>query len=132
MKTTLIILILTVAVSLRAQNGEEKVYDINDPRNPNCPCHAFQKVADEEYRQLLLKENNKQVEQTSDQKIEQKGTIGLSEHKTIETSKDNENRTDTAISHRRRHKHVAMAKHSKPKKRKVRFGRKDNSKCTHW
>lgn len=25
-------------------------YDINDPRNPDCPCHAAQKLADDEYR----------------------------------------------------------------------------------
>lgn len=24
-------------------------YDINDPRNPDCPCHKLQKIADEEY-----------------------------------------------------------------------------------
>ena len=24
-------------------------YDINDPRNPDCPCHKYQKLADEEY-----------------------------------------------------------------------------------
>jgi hypothetical protein len=26
-------------------------YDINDPRNPDCPCHKAQKLADDEYRQ---------------------------------------------------------------------------------
>jgi hypothetical protein len=29
-------------------------YDINDPRNPNCPCHKQQQKADQEYSQLLL------------------------------------------------------------------------------
>lgn len=28
-------------------------YDINDPRNPNCPCHQYQKLADEEYKKWL-------------------------------------------------------------------------------
>lgn len=27
-------------------------YDINDPRNPDCPCHKLQKIADEEFAQL--------------------------------------------------------------------------------
>lgn len=27
-------------------------YELNDPRNPDCPCHAAQKLADEEYRKL--------------------------------------------------------------------------------
>jgi len=35
-------------------------YDINDPRNPNCPCHKYQKIADEEYARLM-KEKNKGV-----------------------------------------------------------------------
>ncbi len=28
-------------------------YALNDPRNPNCPCHKYQKLAEEEYRDLL-------------------------------------------------------------------------------
>ena len=28
-------------------------YDLNDPRNPNCPCHKHQKLADEEYKNWL-------------------------------------------------------------------------------
>lgn len=31
-------------------------YDINDPRNPHCPCHKYQKLADDEYRKLKEKE----------------------------------------------------------------------------
>jgi hypothetical protein len=33
-------------------------YDINDPRNPDCPCHKYQQQANREYRQLLNNENN--------------------------------------------------------------------------
>ncbi len=35
-------------------------YDLNDPRNPDCPCHAAQKLADEEYKKSLEQhqENN--------------------------------------------------------------------------
>jgi hypothetical protein len=25
-------------------------YELNDPRNPNCPCHKYQKLADEEFK----------------------------------------------------------------------------------
>lgn len=32
-------------------------YKLNDPRNPNCPCHKYQKLADEEFRKLN-KNNN--------------------------------------------------------------------------
>ncbi|MBA2613993.1 MAG: hypothetical protein H0U95_18665 [Bacteroidetes bacterium] len=30
-------------------------FDIKDPRNPNCPCHKYQKLADEEYKKFLGK-----------------------------------------------------------------------------
>ena|ERR1035437_6206195 len=33
-------------------------YDINDPRNPQCPCHIYQKQADEEYNKLQKKQGN--------------------------------------------------------------------------
>ena len=33
-------------------------YDINDPRNPNCPCHKYQQQAEKEYKDYLLTENN--------------------------------------------------------------------------
>jgi hypothetical protein len=31
-------------------------FDINDPRNPHCPCHKYQKMADDEYKKLKEKE----------------------------------------------------------------------------
>ena len=37
-------------------------YDLNDPRNPDCPCHNYQKLAEEEYtRKNKQPENNKIV-----------------------------------------------------------------------
>ena len=32
-------------------------YDLNDPRNPNCPCHKHQQQAENEYRQLQNQAN---------------------------------------------------------------------------
>jgi hypothetical protein len=32
-------------------------YELNDPRNPDCPCHAAQKKADEEYAKLQQQNN---------------------------------------------------------------------------
>ncbi len=34
-------------------NQPESIYDINDPRNPNCPCHKLQQQAEEVYRQHI-------------------------------------------------------------------------------
>jgi hypothetical protein len=31
---------------------QKEQYDINDPRNPNCPCHKYQQLAEKEYQQL--------------------------------------------------------------------------------
>ena len=40
---------LFLIVSIKSQT----TFDINDPRNPHCPCHKYQKLADEEYKKLL-------------------------------------------------------------------------------
>lgn len=37
-------------------------YDINDPRNPDCPCHDAQKKADEEYRNSQLQREQNPVD----------------------------------------------------------------------
>ena len=40
-------------MSLKSQT----TFDINDPRNPHCPCHKYQKLADEEYKKLMATKN---------------------------------------------------------------------------
>ncbi|MEO5645364.1 MAG: hypothetical protein ABIQ40_06810 [Bacteroidia bacterium] len=37
-------------------------YDLNDPRNPNCPCHDAQKKADEEYRNSQMQQKQNPVD----------------------------------------------------------------------
>ena len=37
------------------EDSLKKSFDLNDPRNPNCPCHKYQKLADEEYNKSLGK-----------------------------------------------------------------------------
>ncbi|HEY0030856.1 MAG TPA: hypothetical protein VGC65_08880 [Bacteroidia bacterium] len=34
------------------QQNNQQEYDINDPRNPDCPCHKYQQMADNAYEQL--------------------------------------------------------------------------------
>lgn len=46
----LFLFLLFLSFSFSAQTSS---YDINDPRNPNCPCHKYQKLADEEYAKLI-------------------------------------------------------------------------------
>lgn len=45
----LFLLVLFFSVNVKSQT----TFDINDPRNPHCPCHKYQKLADEEYKKLL-------------------------------------------------------------------------------
>ncbi|CAN5855047.1 hypothetical protein BH11BAC7_BH11BAC7_13770 [soil metagenome] len=40
-------------------------YDLNDPRNPNCPCHDAQKKADEEYRNSQMQQKQNPAEKNS-------------------------------------------------------------------
>lgn len=76
-------------------NGTQ--YPITDPRNPNCPCHEQQKKAEEEYRQLLAKENKNQVQQVDQESFnvqhllsqyanEESGNIFVSSSQLEETS----------------------------------------------
>ncbi len=36
-------------------------YNINDPRNPDCPCHIYQKKAEREYKKLLKNQEKQTV-----------------------------------------------------------------------
>jgi len=40
-------------------------YDINDPRNPNCPCHKMQQLADKEF--AMLTNQDRELEDDSRQ-----------------------------------------------------------------
>jgi hypothetical protein len=46
----LFLLVLFFNMNLNSQTSE---YPITDPRNPHCPCHKYQKLADEEYKKLV-------------------------------------------------------------------------------
>jgi len=40
---------------LPMKDSTKQQYALNDPRNPDCPCHKYQKLAEEEYNELLKK-----------------------------------------------------------------------------
>lgn len=48
-------------------NADMQQYDLNDPRNPDCPCHKYQKMADDEYEKLNKKNKNNQQQEISDE-----------------------------------------------------------------
>ncbi len=45
---------------------DKQVFDLNDPRNPDCPCHKYQKMADEEFEQLKKKNKLNQSDEVAD------------------------------------------------------------------
>lgn len=58
-----LLLFFFYSLSLNATTDTAKTksqYDINDPRNPDCPCHKYQKQAEEEFarKNSQLKDNS--------------------------------------------------------------------------
>ena len=49
----LFLLVLFFSANTEAQTS----FDLNDPRNPQCPCHKYQKLADDEFKKLLRSGN---------------------------------------------------------------------------
>lgn len=51
----LLFLLVINSTDLFAQKNKTIEYDINDPKNPNCPCHQHQKLADAIYASIQKK-----------------------------------------------------------------------------
>lgn len=134
-------LFLLFSCGLIAQESNGTEYDLNDPRNPNCPCHKYQKVADVEYQRELNKEKTfvqiTKVGTSTVNVIDASTDIinrdkEIKEHKETEVASKNELKTEKNSTHRLKHKRVKTTKHKSPKKKKFKFGKKDNSRCTRW
>ena len=137
-------LFLLFSCSIIAQENNGTQYDINDPRNPNCPCHKYQQTADEEYQRELNKQKAYvQVAKAGSSTvniIDASADIvnrekEIKEHNEIEEPEiesKGELKTKKTATHRIKHKRVKSTKHQAPKKKKFKFGKKDNSRCTHW
>jgi hypothetical protein len=57
-----ILLLFLTGISFAATPGTgsdstKQKYGINDPHNPDCPCHKYQQQAEDEYQALLLKKH---------------------------------------------------------------------------
>lgn len=46
------VLLLFVCCLLSRVSSAQAQYDINDPRNPDCPCHKYQRQAEDEYARM--------------------------------------------------------------------------------
>src|ERR1700756_4317976 len=45
------------SAALLPKDSAKSKYELNDPRNPNCPCHKYQRQAENEYKQLQAQAN---------------------------------------------------------------------------
>lgn len=47
------LLFICLILSFSVLKSQTSIYNISDPRNPQCPCHKYQKLADDEFKHLL-------------------------------------------------------------------------------
>lgn len=93
-------------------------FDINDPRNPDCPCHLYQKIADDEFRKL-----------SGNTSIESPKGNGLSDDKI----KNNHFVFFNAKHFKKQLKSTfSFSKKKKSKRRKRFWFKKDISSCFRW
>ncbi|MBA3680206.1 MAG: hypothetical protein H0W73_03325 [Bacteroidetes bacterium] len=100
-------------------------YDIKDPRNPNCPCHKYQKLADEEYRKSLGKEIK--ITPDNDKNNFHNSFVAGSDLKSNSKAKTKKFRSGKWV-----HSFFNFKKKKSSKRRKVRRLRRDNAACFHF
>ncbi len=109
------------AVKQLAAGDTSKKYPIDDPRNPDCPCHKYQKLADEEYKRLQEEEKEKH-----DRSADKNTYSDVREHKI------KQKRTDNGIFKMKRRKTFLyklkiLSRHQGRQRRQH-----GNSNCSHW
>lgn len=91
---------LLIKISLaQPVNTINQEYDLNDPRNPNCPCHKYQKMADDEFKKLQKKDKSNHSEKIADKenrqnKISQKKNKSNLSEKIAENQKTADNQLE--------------------------------------
>jgi len=108
---------------VQAQKNGSK-YDLNDPRNPDCPCHKYQKIADEEYARQLKHEKSTGRENENLTASGGGGGDNLKKKKKHGSSKVHQHVFDKKIfthNRKRPHKHRGLKRFNK-----------NISSCFHW
>lgn len=100
-------------------------FDLNDPRNPQCPCHKYQKLADEEYRKLLGKE-------IKPHGVNNKNNFNNSLAGGSDLNSKNKTGTKKFRSGKWAHGFFDLKKKKSSKRRKTRRLRRDNTSCYHF
>ncbi len=112
-----------------ADSGDtSKQYALNDPRNPNCPCHKNQKKAEDEYKKLQHQNHEKLTESTSSESSPK--NITASADKPVTRHINNilkKSKRKNILNFRNNFKRLFHRKNSKQKKFKINY---DN--CFRW
>lgn len=69
-------LLFFLFLSVLKTNAQQ--YDINDPRNPDCPCHKMQELADKEFAMLNGSENIQRNDVSDNREDEQQQYVDRS------------------------------------------------------
>jgi hypothetical protein len=100
-------------------------FDMNDPRNPQCPCHKYQKLADDEYRKLLGKEIKTDPDNNKD---------NFNNSLSGGSNLNSNNKTNTKKFRSRKWTHLFFnfKRKKNSTRRKTRRLRRDNTSCYHF
>jgi hypothetical protein len=117
--------VVSPAVYQTAAGDTSKKYPINDPRNPDCPCHKYQKIADEEYKKLKESEENQEAHEGGI------NTTGNSEIQNKNSSQSNNSETHGSSKFKRKktffYKLKKVSRHQGRQRKKHSVG-----DCSHW
>jgi hypothetical protein len=89
-------------------------YPIDDPRNPACPCHQYQKIADEEYRQLLASNAKYNLTELNNTGTHELKDVHLTETNVVYSKKQQRRKHKFFFSYRK----TSFTKHRKKKQHK--------------
>ncbi|MGZ4060488.1 MAG: hypothetical protein ACXVPU_15750, partial [Bacteroidia bacterium] len=145
----LIILLMFLSTIVFSQENNNPKYDLNDPRNPDCPCHKLQKQAEDEYKQMQLDNNignqialntnkinpvNENKSELNDKGIDRISNQEENNYKTVVQKSVNGFSSSGAKQKKknllwmiRKKRNIYRIKHSKIKKFKINI-----SNCFHW
>ena len=102
-------------------------YELNDPRNPNCPCHKYQKLADEEFKKLN-KNNNPATQNSAEGEFSSSSNASISN-----TIKTKPFKSITKLHHKNKtYKIFSFNKRRWCKKRNFFKNSTHISSCFHW
>ncbi|MCW3086147.1 MAG: hypothetical protein JWP12_3513 [Bacteroidetes bacterium] len=88
------VLLLWLISSAGYTFSQTQQYELNDPRNPDCPCHKAQKQAEQEYAQLNPPKNNVPVEPEINPPLLQKN-VETTTHNVVSVSTKNKHKNKT-------------------------------------